>query len=187
MMLKSCRERNIDPLRKVLYRNFHDIEGVIYLVEISRNKNKVFILLFPNFEAPDIFLSEIISEKKAQQLMVESNNQFEDLIARFYIKYGKLQIFGYHGKNHDPRKTRTNYASPHSLPQIASAQPPTVHYNVPPGAAQNTHYESTYYLTHDPNNMTGPSAQESNPNIELNNLPQTNRGADSNRDLIEEA
>ena len=40
----------IDPKRKVLYRNFHEINSKIYLVELSRNKQKVFILLFPNFE-----------------------------------------------------------------------------------------------------------------------------------------
>ena len=65
MPLKNHNDHCIDPKRKVLYRNFHDISGTIYLVEISRNSNKVFVLLFPNFEAPDIFLSEVIAEKKA--------------------------------------------------------------------------------------------------------------------------
>ena len=67
-------------------------------------KSKVFILLFPNFEAPDIYMYEIIPEKKAQALMTDSNNLFEELISKFYIRYGKLQITGYHGKNKDPRK-----------------------------------------------------------------------------------
>ena len=31
---------------------------------------------------------------------------FEELIKKFHIKYGKLQIAGYHGKQ-DPRRTRT--------------------------------------------------------------------------------
>ena len=83
-------EGGIDPKRKVLYRNFHDIDGTIYLVEISRNALKVFILLFPNFEAPDIFLSEIIPEKKAQKLMTESSNTFESLVQKFHIKFNKL-------------------------------------------------------------------------------------------------
>ena len=91
------KKLKIDPKRKVLYRNFHDIDGTIFLVEISRNILKVFILLFPNFEAPDIFLSEIMSEKKAQKLMTESMNMFEELVKKFHIKYGKLQISGYHG------------------------------------------------------------------------------------------
>lgn len=65
MPLRNHDEHNIDPKRKVLYRNFHDVSGTIYLVEISRNALKVFILLFPNFEAPDIYLSETIAEKKA--------------------------------------------------------------------------------------------------------------------------
>jgi hypothetical protein len=65
MPIKNHEEFGIDPKRKVLYRNFHDVDGVIYLVEISRNALKVFILLFPNFEAPDIFLFESMAEKKA--------------------------------------------------------------------------------------------------------------------------
>ena len=58
-------ELGIEPKRKVLYRNFHDIDGIIYLVEISRNNLKVFIILFPNYESPDIFLCEVMADKKA--------------------------------------------------------------------------------------------------------------------------
>jgi hypothetical protein len=65
MPLKNHESTGIDPKRKVLYRNFHDIDGTIFLVEISRNALKVFIILYPNFEAPDLFLSEIMAEKKA--------------------------------------------------------------------------------------------------------------------------
>ena len=90
MPIKNHEEHGIDPKRKVLYRNFHDVDGVIYLVEISRNALKVFILLFPNFEAPDIFLFESMAEKKAQKLMTESNNMFEELVTKFHVKFGKL-------------------------------------------------------------------------------------------------
>lgn len=65
MPLRNNEYFGVDRKRKVLYRNFHDIDGTIYLVEISRNSLKVFILLFPNFEAPDIFIYEIMAEKKA--------------------------------------------------------------------------------------------------------------------------
>jgi hypothetical protein len=65
MPLKNHESCGVDPKRKVLYRNFHSIDDVIYLVEISRNALKVFFLLFPNFEAPDIFLCEVMAEKKA--------------------------------------------------------------------------------------------------------------------------
>ena len=51
MILKNHIAEGIDPKRKVLYRNFHSIDGKIYLIEISRNALKVFMLLFPNFEA----------------------------------------------------------------------------------------------------------------------------------------
>ena len=90
MILKNHEALGIDVKRKVLYRNFHSIDGTIYLIEISRNTLKVFILLFPNFEAPDIFLSEIMAEKKAQKLMTESDNMFEELVKKFHVKYGKL-------------------------------------------------------------------------------------------------
>ena len=49
----------IDPKRKVMYRNFHEIGEcfkVVYLVEISRNDKKMFVILFPNYEKPDMFL-----------------------------------------------------------------------------------------------------------------------------------
>lgn len=59
----TYNEDGIDPKRQVLYRNFHDIDGVLYLVEISRNSKKVFILLFPNFENPEIFKSCVMAEK----------------------------------------------------------------------------------------------------------------------------
>ena len=52
-----AKEQNIDPKRKVLYRNFHDINGIVYLTEFSRNKKSVFLVLFPNFEKPDFFIS----------------------------------------------------------------------------------------------------------------------------------
>ena len=56
MYIKNPTFHNIDDKRKVMYRNFHEITGVVYLCEISRNDKKVFILLFPNFEKPDIFI-----------------------------------------------------------------------------------------------------------------------------------
>lgn len=39
--------------------------------------------------------------------MLDSNNTFENLIARFKIVFGKLQIFGYHGAAFDPRRHKT--------------------------------------------------------------------------------
>jgi hypothetical protein len=57
-------EEGVTQERQVLYRNFHQIPddrsstgGSIYLVEISRNAKKVFILVFPNFEQPEIYKS----------------------------------------------------------------------------------------------------------------------------------
>jgi hypothetical protein len=69
MYIKNPEFFGIDGKRKVMYRNFHDISGMVYLCEISRNDKKVFILLFPNFERSDIFISEFLSEKIFQKLL----------------------------------------------------------------------------------------------------------------------
>jgi hypothetical protein len=50
------------------------------LVEISRNKTKIFILLFENFENPHRFIGEAIIEKIALKLMQQNANSFENLI-----------------------------------------------------------------------------------------------------------
>ena len=52
-----------EPNRQVLYRNFHQIDNVVYLVEISRNPKKVFVLLFPNFELPHEYILEVLTDK----------------------------------------------------------------------------------------------------------------------------
>ena len=65
MVIKNYDQYGIDKKRKVLYRNFHEIDGNVFLIEISRNSLKVFILLLPNYEIPDIFLCEVMADKKA--------------------------------------------------------------------------------------------------------------------------
>ena len=90
MPIKNFESAGIDPKRKVLYRNFHEVSQTIYLIEISRNALKVFFILFPNFEAPDIYISETLPEKVAQRLMTENSNMFEELIKKFSVKFGKL-------------------------------------------------------------------------------------------------
>ncbi len=51
-------ELEIPPKRRtVLYRNFHQVSGHIYLVEISKIKNKICVLLFENFENTKSYIS----------------------------------------------------------------------------------------------------------------------------------
>ena len=69
---------------------------MIYLVEISRDKKHIFILLFANFEKPTQFIGETIKEKVAYKLMADNENSFERLVYNFSVKYNKLQINGYH-------------------------------------------------------------------------------------------
>ena len=73
-------ELGIEMKRTVLYRNFHEVSGKIYLVEISRNKTKIFICLFENFESPGKYLAEVLLEKIALKLMQDNGNSFENFI-----------------------------------------------------------------------------------------------------------
>jgi len=52
--------------------------------------------MFPNFENSEIFKSCVMAEKQAQRLMADCQNKFELFIKTFFIKFGKLQIPGYH-------------------------------------------------------------------------------------------
>ena len=86
-----ARDAGIDPKRKVLYRNFHDINRMIYLVEISRSPKRIFIVLFPNYERPEIFVCDTLPEKTFQKLLTDANGIFDNLISsNFRVKYGKL-------------------------------------------------------------------------------------------------
>lgn len=102
----------IEQNRQVLYRNFHQINDIVYLVEISRNPKKVFVLLFPNFERPEEYIMEVLTDKQATKLMAESGNVFENFIANFYVKFGKLQIRGFHGKSGLPSFNNNRTVSP---------------------------------------------------------------------------
>ena len=83
-------EHGIDETRKVLYRNFHEVSGKLYLIEISKGKTKVFICLFENYQSPDEFIALPLSEKLAFYLMNKHENLFEKFVESFYITYGKL-------------------------------------------------------------------------------------------------
>jgi len=45
-----------------------------------------------------MFLHEAMTEKQAMKLMSDSENNFENIVGRLYIKFGRLQIDGIHGK-----------------------------------------------------------------------------------------
>lgn len=117
MQIKNSAYHGIDSKRKVMYRNFHDVNGVIYLCEISRNTKKVFIILFPNFEIPELFIMEVMSEKIFTKLLSDKNYMYDILIGEsFSIKYGKLLIRNYnHGVGSDPRKRSVQPAAPGDL------------------------------------------------------------------------
>lgn len=165
-------ELGIEAKRQVLYRNFHQVGDKIYLVEISRNPKKVFILLFPNFEKPEEFLSESMTEKQAVKLMNENGNIFENFVKQFYVKFGKLQIDGYHGKggfrNHksvQPRVgvtsivpnsftdnqsyvPRSSVVQSHAYGNASARAPPNAGFNVLP-PVKEAHYQKSKHKSPD--------------------------------------
>jgi hypothetical protein len=75
------------------------------LCEISRTKLKVFIVLFEHHIEPNDFIAEVLSEKVALKLMADCGDSFENFIGNFHIKFGKLQILGYHNKGTTVRQS----------------------------------------------------------------------------------
>ena len=67
----------------------------------------MFICLFPNFEKPNLMISQILSEKIGQKLLTDNLGIFENWIASFTVRFGKLWIEGYHGNGVDPRKAKS--------------------------------------------------------------------------------
>jgi hypothetical protein len=58
---------------------------VVYLIEISKMKTKVAILLFPNYDDPKVYLAEVIYERIAYKLMRENQNLFEIFVKSFSV------------------------------------------------------------------------------------------------------
>ena len=71
----------IDEKRVVLYRNFHEINGRVYLVEIARSRAKILIVLFDDYMDPSSFIAEVLTEKVANKLMSENENLFENFVS----------------------------------------------------------------------------------------------------------
>jgi len=131
-MLIGFNKLNIDQKRKVLYRNFHEISGRVYLTEISRNNYKVFIVLFEHYTEPNDFIAEVLSEKVALKLMADCANSFENFIGNFHIKFGKLQILGYHNKGTSVR------TSAQKLEPILRESKVDFNFNVTPMSVRKT-------------------------------------------------
>jgi hypothetical protein len=62
-------------------------------VEISQNKKRIFVILFPNFEKPDLFLVDSISIKIFDRMLELSNSSFALFIEQnIEIRFGRLWI-----------------------------------------------------------------------------------------------
>ena len=68
------------PERKVLYRNFHEVSGQMYLIEISKHLCRLFVHLIPNFETPKINLQMFLPMKVAIRLLLQSDNKFASFV-----------------------------------------------------------------------------------------------------------
>lgn len=84
------------PNRQVLYRDFHETSGLMYLIEISKHKQKVFVHLFKNFEMPRINLAQALPIKVAMKLLKDCDNSFVLFVDLICVKYNKIVIKGYH-------------------------------------------------------------------------------------------
>jgi hypothetical protein len=60
------------------------------LVEISRNKQKFYIIVVDHNQQKDYVVE--LTEKLAQKYVLECGNNFERLISRLYFKFGRLQM-----------------------------------------------------------------------------------------------
>lgn len=133
MPIKNSESNGIDSRRRVLYRNFHMVkhskpyddpmkrkrrgwlqqqqpEFKTYLFEISTSHDKrhIFIILFPNYENPQIYLKETLPIKVFGKLLADNEGFFSNFILnQLEIKFGRLWIFDYHGQGRDPRLART--------------------------------------------------------------------------------
>ena len=57
-------------------------------------------------------MSETLTDKQATKLMAECGNVFENFIALFYVKFNRLQISGFHGKQNSIPNRSNKTVSP---------------------------------------------------------------------------
>ena len=84
----------IDNDRKVLYRNIAEIGDLksSFLVEISKSKKKLFILLMDPTDKSKKIIHESLSIKIGEKLLIDVDGSFEDFIKTIQIRFGKIWI-----------------------------------------------------------------------------------------------
>lgn len=142
--------------RAVLYRNFHEIDRHIFLVEISRTDRKVFAILFPNFEEPTVHLSQSLPVKVAYKLMADNQNSFEKFIQQFTVKFGHFRIGGYDAKRVEYAQSALTKASPRTgsilrSDETSSARQQTQMLTLDQNTNLQKLYEESQKLTSDKN------------------------------------
>lgn len=84
----------------------------MYLVEVSRNKTKVFCLIFQDYTTPVKFMGQSIPEKIASKIIHDLEYDYGKFVGTFFIKFEKLQIEAYHGMNKAHNYLRCSITAP---------------------------------------------------------------------------
>ena len=78
----------------------------VYLFEISiaSDKKNIFVIMFPNYEDPHVYLFGKLPHKIFCKLLNESSGMYSDFIlSNIEVRYNRIWIHGFHGKSKDPR------------------------------------------------------------------------------------
>lgn len=124
MLIKNSQSNGVDPKRRVMYRNYHNIKMAkhlimdmqrkrrrafhvqeppniqTHLVEIasSQDKKNVFIIMFPHFDDTQVYMKECLPIKLFNKLLNDNEGLFSNLINNnLEIRYGRIWVWGYHG------------------------------------------------------------------------------------------
>lgn len=89
--------KSIPAQRQVIfYQRVQVKSGLKYWVELSFTKTKVYFILFPKQRDFTDFIDCSLPLKIADKLMKQDANLCAEFVKRIQVKYGKIQISGYH-------------------------------------------------------------------------------------------
>lgn len=60
------------------------------MVEISKMKTKIVVVLFEDYVVPKNFIAEVIPLKIALKIMNGQNNLYENFVNSLFVKFGRL-------------------------------------------------------------------------------------------------
>jgi hypothetical protein len=79
----------------------------VYLVEISKSKHKLFCVICEDYNNPLKFMGcDIPIHVGNKMIFSECEGDFEKFAKKFFVKFGKLQVTGFHHAQRLLRKKR---------------------------------------------------------------------------------